>query len=186
MIAVGGAAVALVVLGMVACRSGGTTDFVSRGRDALEATAGAKVESVPDRQLERFLGLFADFRPEAVRDAALAAYADDAYFNDGFVELEGAAAIADYLARSAGHTAAIDVDVEHLVQADGEVYIRWVMRFDTAGSRSRTIVAPGISHLRFDADGRIVYHHDYWDASGALAAFVPLVPSILDAVRKRL
>ncbi len=60
------------------------------------------------------------------------------------------------------------------------------MRFTTAGSRSRTIVAPGITHLRFDGDGRIVYHRDYWDGSGALAEFVPLVGSILRSVRSRL
>jgi len=178
--------VALVVLGMVACRSGGTTDLVGGGRDALAATAAATASSPGDEALDSFLGLFDDFRPDAVRRAALEVYAADVYFNDGFVELEGAEAVADYLARSAGHTAAIEVEVEQLVRADGEVYVRWVMRFETAGSRSKTIVAPGISHLRFDGGGRVVYHRDYWDASAALAAFVPLVPSILEAVRKRL
>ena len=40
--------------------------------------------------------------------------------------------------------------------------------------------------LRFAVDGRIVYHRDYWDASGALASMVPIVGSVLEAVRRRL
>lgn len=176
----------LTGLALVSCRSGGTTDLVGGGRAALAATAGSGGDPVPAGALDRFLALFDDFRPAAIRDAARGVYGETAYFNDGFVELEGAAAIADYLARSADHTAAIEVEVEQIATAGSDVYLRWVMRFETAGARSRTIVAPGISHLRFDAGGRVVYHRDYWDASAALAAFVPVVPSILAAIRKRL
>jgi hypothetical protein len=43
----------------------------------------------------------------------------------------------------------------------------------TAGDT--TVLAPGISHLRFDDTGRILYHRYYWDASAALAVFVPPV-----------
>ena len=75
--------------------------------------------------------------------------------------------------------------VRRIIRHGGEVYVRWVMTFTTE-RRSTTIVAPGISHLRFDADGRILYHRDYWDASGALAELVPLVGPVLRAVRARL
>ena len=149
------------------------------------ATAGGPAGSV-DAGIQRFLNIFAEFRPASVAAAAREAYAADAYFNDGFAELDGAEAIAAYFERTAEATANIEVEIEDRAVSGGEIYLRWVMRFSTRGARARTIVAPGMTHLRLDADGRIVYHRDYWDASGALAEFVPLMGSILRSVRSRL
>lgn len=188
------AIVGLIVLGalLASCKSTGTRDLVDDGEAALERTRVLAAESTQrspqstERDINGFLSLFSDFDAASIEAAASVAYADDAYFNDGFAEVEGGKAIAAYLARTADATAEIEVDIEDRVVADGEVYLRWIMRFTTAGSRSRTIVAPGMTHLRIDADGRIVFHRDYWDASGALAEFVPLVGSILRKARARL
>jgi limonene-1,2-epoxide hydrolase len=186
--------IGVIVLGtlLASCSSSGTADLVGGGQAALERTGEVSLASAQqptediEADIDRFLGLFSDFDRASVERAAREAYAVDAYFNDGFVEIEGHEAIVAYLARTADATAEIEVDIEDRVIANGEVYLRWVMRFTTVGSRSRTIVAPGITHLRFDGDGRIVYHRDYWDGSGALAEFVPLVGSILRSVRSRL
>lgn len=188
------AIVGVIVMGSVlaSCSSSGTRDLVGGGTAALERTGGASLASALrssqdiEVDIDRFLGLFTAFDRASVERAAREAYATGAYFNDGFVEIEGHEAIADYLARTADATAEIEVEIEDRVVAGGEVYLRWVMRFTTAGSRSRTVVAPGITHLRFDADGHIVYHRDYWDGSGALAEFVPLMGAILRSVRTRL
>ena len=195
----GGIRSAVAVLGVISVGvvlasspSSRARDLVGGGRAALERTHDAAVASARqprealDAAIDGFLGLFADFDRASVERAARDAYAVDTYFNDGFVEIEGGEAIAGYLARTAGATADIEVEIEDRVVADGEVYLRWVMRFATAGPRSRTIVAPGMTHLRFDAAGRIAYHRDYWDGSGALAEFVPLVGSILRQVRARM
>lgn len=158
------------------------------GAAALERTrSGAVADGAAiEAGIDRFLVVFADFNPAAVAAAARQAYADEAYFNDGFAELEGAETIAAYFERTARSTATIEVEIEDRVVAGSEVYLRWVMRFTTTGRRARTIVAPGMTHLRFDGDGRILYHRDYWDASGALAEFVPLMSPILRSVRSRL
>jgi hypothetical protein len=176
----------------VGCASAPSGDLVGEGAAAAGRTGDeARAALAGDRAaleagLERFLGLFREFTPEAVAAAAREAYAADAYFNDGFAELEGAEAIASYFARSAGHTAAIDIEVEDVVWGTSDVYVRWTMRFTTAGSRPRSITAPGMSQLRFDSAGKVIYHRDHWDASGALATFVPLVPKILSSIRSRL
>jgi limonene-1,2-epoxide hydrolase len=161
---------------------------MGQGGDALERTAATAVAdpSAIETGIDRFMAVFADFSPEAVRQAAREAYAENAYFNDGFAELEGSEAIAAYFERTAEATATIEVEIEDRVAAGNEAYLRWVMAFTTTGRRSRTIVAPGMTHLRFDADGQVIYHRDYWDSSGALAEFVPLMGSILRSVRSRL
>lgn len=183
-----GVVVVMMVFAMIGCRSSG--DLRGDGPRALEATedearrAMAQAPEAVDEGLGRFLELFDTFEATSVAEAALGVYADDAYFHDGFVELEGAEAIADYLARSAEHATSLEIEVEEIVRSDSGVYVRWMMLFTTSGGKE--VHAPGISHLRFAPDGHIVYHRDYWDASGALASMVPVVGSVLEAVRKRL
>jgi len=187
-----GLGVIMVAAALWTSCSSSSADLVGRGGAALERTRGdvETAANMPREALEagidRFLAVFADFSPAAVAAAARAAYADDAYFNDGFAELEGGEAIAAYFERTAGSTAAIEVEIEDRVVAGGEVYLRWVMTFTTSGRRARTIVAPGMTHLRFDGAGRISYHRDYWDGSAALAEFVPLMGPILRGVRARI
>lgn len=165
-------------------------DLVSKGKDALDRTekdSRETLKSYPekvDKGLERFEKLFADYKPQVVSDAARWLYSADVYFNDGFVELKGSDALARYLGRSASHTKTIKVTIEEIVKTDDAVYVRWVMDFTTTGGTN--IVAPGISHLRFNQDGRITYHRDYWDAGSALAEFVPLAGPLLRAVKSRL
>ena len=44
----------------------------------------------------------------------------------------------------------------------------------------------GVSHLRFDADGRVDYHRDYWDAAEELYFRLPLLGGVLRALQRRL
>lgn len=187
----GVASVAALVVGSTACSSGRTVDMVGAGRDAqarTEADGRSAMSGPPEtieRSLARFRELFADFRPEAARSNAANLYSEDAYFNDGFVELTGSAAIADYFGRSAEATEAIEVEIEQITRTEDGVYLRWIMTY-TIHYRSMTIVAPGISHLRFTPEGRISYHRDYWDGSGALMEVVPLGGATLRAIKGRL
>jgi hypothetical protein len=122
----------VIVLGtlLASCSSSGNRDLVGGGQAALERTGkvAAKAAQRPTENIEadidRFLGLFSHFDRASVEPAAHAAYAADAYFNDGFVEIEGHEAIAAYLAWTADATAAIEVDIKDRVIANGEVYLR--------------------------------------------------------------
>ena len=98
--------------------------------------------------------------------------------------MRGNEEIARYLSHSAELAPSLVVEMQDVVRAtDGGVYLRWQMRY---GEGDEEVVAPGMSHLRVDASGRILYHRDYWDASGALGLEVPLVTRVLNAVRSRL
>jgi limonene-1,2-epoxide hydrolase len=187
----GVASVAALVVAATGCSTGRKVDMVGGGRDALaesEAPGRAAMSGSPekvDAALARFEALFADYRPEAVGSVARELYADDAYFNDGFVELTGAETIAAYFGRSAEGTAAIEVEIEEMTKTADGVYLRWVMTF-TIHHRKMTFVAPGMSHLRFTPEGRIAYHRDYWDGSGALSEMIPFAGSLLRAIKGRM
>ncbi|MDX1582370.1 MAG: nuclear transport factor 2 family protein, partial [Thermoanaerobaculia bacterium] len=184
----GVASLAAIVL-TTAC-SNRSIDLVSEGKDALRRTedeardAMARHSDEIDESLERFRKLFDEFRPGTVSDHARALYAPSAYFNDGFVELTDSEEIASYFDRSAEHTAEIDIIVEEMTRTVDGIYVRWIMSFTTTGGTS--ITAPGISHLRFNTEGQIIYHRDYWDAGSALAELVPVTGAVLRAIKARL
>ncbi len=43
----------------------------------------------------------------------------------------------------------------------------------------------GTSHIRFAADGRVLYHRDYWDAAGELYEQLPVVGVLMRWLKKR-
>jgi len=185
---IGAGLASLTLFYLLGSRMKRRVDLVSRGRDALARTEKEGKEAMKshsdevDRGLERFRKLFEDFRPPAVSDAARWLYASDVYFNDGFAELKGSDALARYLGRSASMTARLDVDVEETIRTGDAVYMRWVLTYTTKSHL--TVSAPGISHLRFNSEGRITYHRDYWDAGSALLELLPFAGAILGAIRR--
>ena len=43
----------------------------------------------------------------------------------------------------------------------------------------------GVSHLRFDAEGKVIFHHDYWDSADVLVPRVPIANGLIELVRRR-
>jgi hypothetical protein len=151
-----------------------------------QGSNGTSAEAVK-AGLERFRGVFAEFTPEAIRARAAAVYAADAYFNDQVKELHGAAEIAPYLARSAELLASWSIRFDDLVEGDRDFYLRWEMTFTLRSSDGKPpVVAPGISHLRFDADGMVIMHQDFWDSTAGIFERVPVLGAAIRAVKRRI
>ena len=187
----GGAVTVASLLSAASCASSPAVDPLAMARQALADTEPVAVRTQGEpgetvrAAVERFQALFADFSPTTIGGRAAGVYAEDAYFNDGFVELRGRDEIVAYLVRSAEAAGEVDIEVHDTAYSGAEIYLRWDMRF-TNEKGSKQVVAPGVSHLRVDGNGLVVFHRDYWDSSGALAEFVPLMPSILRSIRSRL
>jgi|GEM_PF-83135 len=191
MASIGGGVMLASLLTLASCASSPAGDPLARARRALADTESTAVRTEGEAgetvraAVERFQALFADFSPATIRERARSVYAEGAYFNDGFAELEGIDAIEGYLTRSAEAAGEVDIEIHDVAYSGAEIYLRWDMRFTNAKG-SKEVVAPGVSHLRVDGNGLVVFHRDYWDSSGALAEFVPLMPSILRSIRSHL
>jgi limonene-1,2-epoxide hydrolase len=181
----------VMLVTLASCSSTPPGDPLAMARRALVETEPAAVRTDGEpgdavrTGVERFRALFSDFDGATVGDRARAVYAPDAYFNDGFAELTGVDEIAAYLTRSAEAAGEVDIEVHDVAYSGAEIYLRWDMLFANAKG-SKQVIAPGVSHLRINSEGRVIFHRDYWDSSGALAEFVPLMPSILRSIRSRM
>ena len=67
-------------------------------------------------------------------------------------------------------------------ESNGQALLTWHFLFQWRG-KARCIV--GSSHLRFNADGMVEYHRDYWDASEELYEKLPVIGFVLKALKKR-
>ena len=45
---------------------------------------------------------------------------------------------------------------------------------------------PSISQLRFDGDGRVAFHQDFWNAADGLYEHLPLLGNLIRRVKRRL
>ena len=136
--------------------------------------------------INRFKDFFSDFAPAHIRAKTRDVYAEDVYFNDTLKEIRGIEALEPYLLESAAAVESCTVDIEDVAAHQGNYYFRWTMdiRFKSIkkGKLTRSI---GISHIRFDKEGKIRLHQDYWDSTSGFFQHVPFVGYLIRKVKAR-
>jgi steroid delta-isomerase len=101
-------------------------------------------------------------------------YAADARFKDPFHTVQGVPAIARIFEHmfTSLHAPRFIVTGQ-VVQAD-QAFLVWEFRFRFRRGDTRTEqCVHGTSHLRFDRQGLVVLHRDYWDAAEELYEKLP-------------
>lgn len=186
----------LALLALLAACSGGEPedmDALAGHKQALEATDPKRIGTVAPGSaqekaaIERFRDLFSDFSPEPVRRKVRAAYSADVWFNDTLKTVRGADALESYLVSSAGSVESCTFEHADLSSHDGEYYFRWRMhiRFKRF-QKGKVNNSIGMSHVRFDRDGKVVYQQDYWDSAAGLFEQVPVLGGVIRAIKRRL
>jgi len=141
-----------------------------------------------DAAVARFRRFFADFSPAKVGELLDETYAPTLYFNDTLKEITDRATLKHYLAESAAAVEQCTVDIDDVVaNATGDYYFRWRMRIRFKRfARGRDTWSIGMSQIRFDADGRVVFHQDFWNAADGLFQHVPVLGWMIRAIKRRL
>ena len=113
-------------------------------------------------------------------------YAADAYFKDPFNEVRGIDAIRRIFAHMYRQVGEPRFVVTGQVADAGGAMLIWEFHFRT-GRRSGTAqVIRGVSHLKFDADGKVAYHRDYWDTGEELYMKLPVLGLLMRSLRRAL
>ena len=114
-------------------------------------------------------------------------YAADAYFRDPFNEVRGVEAIQRIFVHMFAQLDDCRFPFDAvLVDGNGSM-LTWDMTFRMRRYRPQvTQTIHGASHLRFDAQGRILHHRDYWDAADELYAKLPLIGPVVRFLKRRL
>ena len=151
-------------------------------RPLLREGAANEVASI-----ERFVDFYKEYKPETVREGVRELYAKDAFFRDPFTEVEGIAAIEEYFVRGAQNADVVKFEIGSVAESGGNYYFRWLMKYQATRDDSQPMnEAVGMSHVRFDPEGKVIFQQDYWDPARGIYEKVPLIGWILYKIRQRL
>jgi len=137
--------------------------------------------------LDRLAEYFASMTPASVREHTARIYAPDAVLYDNLAVVTGVAAIEEYFVKATTEADGLKVEFRQISNSGYDYYIRWEMAIESeALSPDAPIVSYGVTHFRFDDNGRVLLHRDFWDASTGLYEYLPWVGALLERLRAAL
>ncbi len=136
--------------------------------------------------IEGLVDFFESVSPETlVRIGDL--YGADARFKDPFNDVKGVPAIEHVFRHMFTQVQAPRFVVgERIVQGDSAMLV-WRFEFGVrVGKTLRPQVVNGVTHFKFDAQGKVSLHRDYWDTGEELYMKLPVLGWLLRVLRRRL
>jgi hypothetical protein len=112
-------------------------------------------------------------------------YSGEAYFKDPFNEVQGLPAIQRIFSHMFRQVDEPRFVVTEQLASESGAMLVWEFRFRVhswGGGQAQCI--RGVSHLRFDASGKVCYHRDYWDAAEELYMKLPLLGMLMRGLRR--
>ena len=159
---------------------------------AMRETQASAYRFVPGSPAEqaaiaRLQAFFTDMTADSALAQVADVYAPNAYLNDTVVGIFGADVIGDYFAHAAAQADVFNVVFLDVARGDVDYYIRWQMtvRAD-ALSGGEPVVSYGTTQFRFDQQGRVLVHKDFWDAATGVYEHLPYVGSFVAYIHRKL
>ena len=137
-----------------------------------------------DPRTERIVVAFEGLSPASL-PALLALYSPEASFKDPFNDVIGHRAIAVIFEHMFATVDAPRFEVLQTVTQGEHAFLTWDFHFQRRPS-GLPLCVRGATHLRFDTEGRIVMHRDYWDAAEELYAKLPVLGPVMRWLQRRL
>ncbi len=114
-------------------------------------------------------------------------YAADAYFKDPFNEVHKVEQIEEIFAHMFGPLSEPRFVVHTSIEQGDEAFLTWDFRFRIKKYKPDVEqIIRGGSHLRFDAQNKVCYHRDYWDAAEELYEKLPLIGGLMRFMKRRM
>lgn len=134
-----------------------------------------------------FNKIYADYKQGATENNIRAVYADELYFNDTFKIITNIDELVHYMSQSAGQVNSTTVDILDVIRSEHDYFVRWSMKIDTTIS-GRDIFSHsiGMTQLRFDEQGKVIFHQDFWDSSEAFFEHLPMMGRFVKKVKTML
>ena len=133
----------------------------------------------------RVVDFFEQLAPASL-DRLEAIYAPGAYFKDPFNEVRGIADIRQIFSHMYEALEQPRFVVTGCIVDGAQCFLTWDFNFRFKSYDRLTMqTVRGGSHLKFNADGLLDSHRDYWDAAEELYEKLPLVGGLMRWLKKR-
>lgn len=135
--------------------------------------------------IERFITLYTTYTEDNIKKHVRDLYAHNAYYRDSLTDMQGIDNIEAYLIEGTHMMHEVVFNLQDVAVHDGNYYFRWITRFSQKRQKDEVTHLPGMSHVRFNKEGRIVFHQDFWDA-GVIYEKLPVVGLFIRWMKKRI
>lgn len=175
----------IMAVGCQANGEGMSDRIVEPYAQAMQRFPGSEVAI--DEGLKAFSEAFGELADPRIGERMAELYAESIHFNDTLKTFDNRDDLVRYMQKTGEGLDSSSVEIEQIIRDGSDVFVRWTMEFRSSAIgrdiHSRSI---GMTHLRFDAEGRVVLHQDFWDSGHGLYAHIPMVGFMIRRVRNRL
>jgi len=166
-------------------------DPVGDFQQAIASTAsipGPPRGSVAEKEaIFRFENFLSHLDEKTAREETEKVYAPAAFLNDTLKTLHGSPAIRDYFIRTAQGLDSMTVVFDDVAISGNNYYFRWTMETRMKHlARGKTIRTIGVTLVRFDPEGRVLLHQDFWDSAQGVWDQVPVLGSVIRWIQSQL
>lgn len=112
-------------------------------------------------------------------------YAPDTYFRDPYKGIKGREAAKKYFLSGAEAVRSCTFEVQDAIEKNNEFYFRWIMRLKLNRYPDKHIETVGMSHVRYNSNGQIIFHQDYWDSNEVFQTF-PIIGSVIRWIKNKI
>lgn len=124
--------------------------------------------------IDGFARFFGNLTEENAAALTRETYADPVFFYDTLKVIESVPELEHYFVETARNTESVQARIEDVARSGPDYYVRWTMDIQMKKfRRGQTLRSVGMTHLRFNPEGKIILHHDYWDSTSGFFEHVP-------------
>jgi hypothetical protein len=190
----GGAILALIGIGILLSanmENNQTAQFVKNYRAAMSKAgeSGPSASSTGEAEaIQRFTEFLKNVGDRIYIDKQTAnVYAKGAYLDDTIATHYGPDEIRSYFLQTAETMTSFEVNILDSTRSGADHYIRWEMIFAAPRlAEGEPIHSVGISQVRFNENGRVVFHQDFWDSGRHIYGQIPVVGGMIGIIKNRM
>ena len=134
-------------------------------------------------KIEKFFNDYTGKNPEILKNF----YAENVSFVDPLGSIEGLSGLTRYYTNMYKGVKTIKFIFKNINASNNDYYAEWTMIYSTDALKSGSeIKMDGLSHIRFNDQGLVIYHRDYFDMGAMVYEHVPVLGGAIRYIRKRL
>ena len=151
------------------------------------AIAPANPDVMKNKKIQPLIKLYNQIKLISLAEQLNDTYADKIFFNDTLVTLHNRKELQKYLEHTQKNLDSMSFEVLDVQEKGNDVFIRWTMHTQfTVMGQSSDVQSIGMSHLRFNNEGKIILHQDYWDSMQGFYQHIPIIGGVLQWIKSGL
>ena len=158
--------------------------YPAQYREALQKLPGDP--NVDPIVVDTFVSFLAALGDPSTGATAERLYASNLHFSDALMVTQNKQTVVDHFSRLSNAGTRVAVEIHQTVNYNGDIYLIWSMKARFTPIRKEVVSDTlGVTHLRFNSDGQVILHQDFWDSGLGFYSHIPVLGAGVRSVARR-